>query len=87
MATFEEHMAQLETVVGQLERGDLGLEESLRLFEEGMRLTSECRKELDAAEGRLQVLVERPGGGMVEAGFSVDDSADLEDVSEEEDEL
>ena len=62
--TFEEQMAALEEVVERLEHGELPLEESIRLFEEGMRLTAACRKELDAAEGRLQVLSSRPGGTM-----------------------
>ena len=65
MATFEEQMFALEGVVERLEHGELPLEESIRLFEEGMRLTAACRKELDAAEGRLQVLSARPGGTMV----------------------
>ena len=64
MPTFEEQMASLESVVERLEHGELPLEEAVRLFEEGMRLTAACRKELDVAEGRLQVLSARPGGAM-----------------------
>ncbi len=44
--------------------GSLSLEESVRLFEEGMRLSDACKKELEAAEGRIQMLVEKRGGGM-----------------------
>ena len=72
MATFEDQMAALEGVVERLEHGELALEESVKLFEEGMRLTAACRKELDAAEGRLQVLYARPGGDMAAADLAVD---------------
>ncbi len=80
MPTFEEQMTALEEVVERLEHGELRLEESIRLFEEGMRLTAACRKELDAAEGRLQVLSARPGGTMVAVDMAVeDDEATPED--------
>ena len=72
MATFEEQMSALEGVVERLEHGELPLEESIRLFEEGMRLTAACRKELDAAEGRLQVLSARPGGTMVAVEMAIE---------------
>ena len=74
--TFEEQMAALEEVVERLEHGELPLEESIRLFEEGMRLTAACRKELDAAEGRLQVLSSRPGGTMVAVEMALEDDED-----------
>ncbi len=72
MATFEEQMSALEGVVERLEHGELPLEESIRLFEEGMRLTAACRRELDAAEGRLQVLSARPGGTMVAVEMAIE---------------
>ena len=71
--TFEEQMAALEEVVERLEHGELPLEESIHLFEEGMRLTAACRKELDAAEGRLQVLSARPGGTMVAVEMTLEE--------------
>ena len=64
MAGFEEHLTQLETVVEQLERGDLTLEESVRLFEQGMKLSQTCKVELEQAEGRIQVLADGKGGKM-----------------------
>ena len=70
--TFEEQMAALEGVVERLEHGELPLEESIRLFEEGMRLTAACRKELDTAEGRLQVLSARSNGEMVPEEMTLD---------------
>jgi exodeoxyribonuclease VII small subunit len=64
LATFEESLKQLEKIVDQLERGDLPLEESLRLFEEGVRLSSACKQELDAAEGKVQILMKERDGSM-----------------------
>ncbi len=57
--TFEEQLKQLESIVERLERGDLPLEESLVIFEQGVGLSDACKKELDAAEGRVQVLLQK----------------------------
>ncbi len=62
MASFEEKLTALEQVVERLERGELSLDESVRLFEEGVGLSNACRGELEAAEGRIQVLVEPESG-------------------------
>ncbi|SDF28809.1 exodeoxyribonuclease VII small subunit [Terriglobus roseus] len=59
MATFEEQLKSLESVVERLEKGDLPLEESLAFFEQGVALSESCKKELDTAEGRVQVLLQR----------------------------
>lgn len=64
MAKFEESLKQLETIVGQLEKGELSLEDSIRLFEEGMNLSSVCKQELDAAEGKVQVLLKQRDGSL-----------------------
>ncbi len=64
MATFEESLKQLETIVAQLERGDLPLEDSLRIFEEGMRLSAQCKHELETAEGKVQILLKQRDGSM-----------------------
>jgi exodeoxyribonuclease VII small subunit len=64
LATFEESLKQLEKIVDQLERGDLPLEESIRLFEEGVRLSTSCKQELDAAEGKVQILMKERDGSM-----------------------
>lgn len=64
MATFEESLKKLETIVDQLEKGDLPLEESLKLFEEGVGLSAVCKKELDAAEGKVQMLVKQRDGSL-----------------------
>ena len=72
MAGFEEQLTALEVVVERLERGELTLDESVRLFEDGVKLSEACKKELEAAEGRIQVLVER-GRALVAVDLDVDD--------------
>jgi exodeoxyribonuclease VII small subunit len=91
MADFEVHLTALESVVERLERGDLSLEESMRLFEEGMKLSSACKQELEAAEGKIQILIEQRNGAMKVANFdavspqaSPDKDAD-EDAEDNED--
>ena len=78
MAGFEKQLAQLETVVERLEKGDLTLEESVRLFEEGMKLSNACKEELEQAEGRIQVLVETKGGTMQVAEMEVEEDEEIE---------
>lgn len=51
--SFEEAMRELETVVGQLESGDVALEESIRLYERGAKLKERCQRTLDAAEQKV----------------------------------
>ncbi len=58
-ATFEEQLKQLEGIVDRLERGDLPLEESLVIFEQGVALSEACKRQLDSADGRVQVLLQR----------------------------
>ena len=58
---FEDCLQQLEKIVEQLERGDLPLEDSLKLFEEGMRLSGFCRQELESAEGKVEILLKQNG--------------------------
>jgi exodeoxyribonuclease VII small subunit len=76
MASFEEQLTALETVVERLERGELSLDESVRLFEEGVKLSNACKKELEAAEGRIQVLVEKGSGGVRVVDLEVEDGVD-----------
>jgi exodeoxyribonuclease VII small subunit len=64
LATFEESLKQLEVIVAQLERGDLPLEDSVKIFEEGMKLSAECKKQLEEAEGKVEILVKRRNGAM-----------------------
>lgn len=58
-ADFESQLKALEAVVDRLERGDLTLEESVKLFEQGLQLSDACKNELEAAEGKIQVLIDK----------------------------
>lgn len=60
--TFEEALKSLENVVAKLESGKIRLEESIRLFEEGMKLSSLCQKRLDDADRKIEMLLRKPGG-------------------------
>jgi exodeoxyribonuclease VII small subunit len=66
----------LESVVERLEQGELSLEESVRLFEEGMKLSDACKKELEAAEGKIQLLVDRGRGGMKAVDLDLNEGAE-----------
>lgn len=57
VARFETALNELEQIVGKLERGELKLEESLKLFERGVELTKQCRKSLDGAELKVRQLL------------------------------
>jgi exodeoxyribonuclease VII small subunit len=59
--SFETCLDELEKVVKELEAGDLPLERSLELFERGMGLSESCRKQLEAAETRVEMLVRKEG--------------------------
>jgi exodeoxyribonuclease VII small subunit len=63
--TFEASLAELEKIVGQLENGELPLEESLKLFETGVKLSRECRERLADAERRIEVLMKDTDGKMI----------------------
>lgn len=72
MPKFEDCLQQLEKIVEQLERGDLPLEQSLKLFEEGVRLSNSCRQELEAAEGKVEILMKQGGRPQPEPFESLD---------------
>ncbi|HEU0142826.1 MAG TPA: exodeoxyribonuclease VII small subunit [Bryobacteraceae bacterium] len=57
--SFEAGLEQLEAVVKELEGGDLPLDRALELFEQGMRLSETCRKQLEEAETRVEVLTRK----------------------------
>jgi len=59
---FEEAFERLEEIVKNLEKGDLTLEESLQVFEEGIRLYRFCSGKLDEAERKVEILLEDEGG-------------------------
>lgn len=64
MPTFEESLKKLESIVEQMEKGELSLEQSLKLFEEGVALSAACKKELDEAEGKVQMLIRQRDGSF-----------------------
>jgi exodeoxyribonuclease VII small subunit len=68
---FESSLEELERVVKELEKGDLPLERSLELFETGTRLSTECKKLLEEAETRVELLTRR-GGDMTPVPFDVE---------------
>jgi exodeoxyribonuclease VII small subunit len=65
LAKFEDCLQRLEKIVEELEKGEVPLEKSLTLFEEGMQLSAACRKELDEAEGKVEILLKQ--GGKLQA--------------------
>ena len=62
---FEQTLAELEAIVEQMERGDLGLEESIRNFERGITLTRACQKALTEAEQKVQILLQENGAEVL----------------------
>ena len=69
--TFEEALSQLEVLVARLEGGELPLEEALRAFEEGVRLTRLCTERLEDAERRVHLLVRTADGTEHEVPFDL----------------
>ena len=59
---FEDALNKLEKIVSQLEEGDISLEESLKLFEEGIRLSRVCNQKLDEVEKRVEILIKGEDG-------------------------
>ena len=67
--TFELNMQRLEQIVRAMERGDVALEESLKLFQEGTDLVAKCGKLLDEAELQVKMILTAPDGTPVEEDF------------------
>jgi exodeoxyribonuclease VII small subunit len=61
LVKFEECLERLEKIVKELEKGEVPLEKSLTLFEEGMQLSATCRKQLEEAEGKVEILLRQNG--------------------------
>ena len=62
---FESAIEELETLVEEMEQGDISLEESLKKFERGIELTRNCQKALQEAEQKVQMLVEKKEGDVI----------------------
>jgi exodeoxyribonuclease VII small subunit len=61
LVKFEDGLERLEKIVQELEKGEVPLEKSLTLFEEGMQLSTNCRKQLEDAEGKVEILLKQNG--------------------------
>ncbi len=72
---FEKNLARLDAIVHELEDTDLSLEKALVLYEEGMKLSESCQKQLDEAEGRVEILTKKAGGKVMPEPFA-DEEAD-----------
>ena len=70
--TFEENMQRLEQIVRAMERGDVPLEESLKLFQEGTELVRKCGKILDEAQLQVKKITTAADGTPVEEDFRVE---------------
>ena len=63
---FEQSLAELESLVERMEEGELSLEESLKTYEQGIKLSRACKQALDRVEQRILVLTEREGEETLE---------------------
>ncbi|MBQ8300933.1 MAG: exodeoxyribonuclease VII small subunit [Clostridia bacterium] len=67
--TFEESITELEEIVNKLEGGNVTLDESLELFEQGIKLSKGCQKMLDAAEKKVSILMTNEDGELTKSDF------------------
>ncbi len=74
IADFEKSLEELETLVRDLEQGELSLEQSLTAFERGVKLTRECQQALKNAEQRVDQLVQNSDGTLDTKPFTPDDA-------------
>ena len=69
---FERSLARLEEVVRKLESPQLSLDEAMKLFEEGVELSRECQKQLEEAEGKVEILLKKSDGKLVAQPFEAE---------------
>ena len=67
--SFEQSLERLKEIVARLEEGEMALEDSLELFEEGVKLSRDCSGRLEAAEQRIEVLLKRSDGSDDEVSY------------------
>jgi exodeoxyribonuclease VII small subunit len=70
---FEKAMESLEKIVQELESGELALEEALKKFEEGIKLSRQCASKLEESEKKIALLMEKTDGTLEEKRFDSDD--------------
>ena len=68
---FEKNLTRLEEIVGTMEEGDLSLDDSLKLFEEGVKLSRQCQEQLDKAEQKVKLLLSVDAKGAESEEFQV----------------
>jgi len=78
--TFESSLKELERIVRRLEEGELPLEDSLKLFEDGVKLSRECQERLNQAERRIEILLKDENGNP---NLEIIKAEDLRDVERE----
>lgn len=70
---FEKSLARLEEVVKRLESAELSLDEAMALFEEGVKLSRDCQKKLEEAEGKVEILLKKADGKIAPAPFEAEE--------------
>lgn len=73
---FEKSLARLEEVVRRLESANLSLDDAMKLFEEGVELSRECQKQLEQAEGRVEILLKKADGKLATEPFEPETEED-----------
>jgi exodeoxyribonuclease VII small subunit len=72
---FEKSLTRLEEVVKRLESTELSLDDAMGLFEEGVKLSQQCQKQLEEAEGRVEILLKRADGKIAAKPFEPEDES------------
>jgi exodeoxyribonuclease VII small subunit len=72
---FERSLNRLEQVVKRLESPELSLDDAMKLFEEGVKLSRECQKQLEEAEARVEILMKKADGKFVAEPFETEESS------------
>ena len=72
---FERSLGRLEEVVKRLESTDLSLDEAMKFFEEGVKLSRECQKQLEEAEGRVEILLKKADGKIAAEPFEPEEES------------
>jgi exodeoxyribonuclease VII small subunit len=74
---FEKSLGRLEEVVRRLESPQLSLDDAMKLFEEGVELSSECQKQLEEAEGKVEILLKKADGKLAAQPFDPERESEL----------
>ncbi len=81
---FENSVARLEEIVQKLESANLSLDEAMKLFEEGVKLSRECQKHLELAEGKVEILLKKAGGELSAEPFDPESTGAAGSLPQEE---